>query len=208
VTAPDPPGPARGVVIGPDGVARCAWAAGLDPAYLEYHDREWGIPSRDERHLFEMLVLEGAQAGLSWSTILHKRDGYRRAFAGFDPAAVAAFGDGDIARLLADRGIVRNRLKVEAAVANAQAALALRGRGSSLGAVLWSLVGDRPIDRRPGGPGDLVAETEESRAMSRELKRLGFRFVGPTVCYSLMQACGLVNDHVLGCAAGDALRRA
>jgi len=168
----------------------------------------WGRPSRDERHLFEMLVLEGAQAGLSWSTILKKRDGYRRAFAGFDPEVVAGFGDAEVARLLADSGIVRNRLKVEGALANARAVLALREAGGSLVDLLWGFVGGSPLDRRAANLGELPAETAESRAMSRELKRRGFRFIGPTVCYAFMQATGLVNDHVVGCAAGDEIRRA
>lgn len=205
-SAPAPAWASSGVVTGPDGVVRCAWGDG-DAAYRAYHDGEWGWPSRDERHLFEMLVLEGAQAGLSWSTILRKRDGYRRAFAGFDPAVVAAFRDEDVARLLGDPGIVRNRLKVESAVANARAVLALRERGTSLADLLWGFVGGEPVDRRAATLGDLPAETAESRAMSRELKRLGFRFVGPTVCYAFMQATGLVNDHVVGCAAGEEIRR-
>ena len=196
----------RAVTVGADGVARCAWGVEGDPLYRAYHDEEWGRPSRDERHLFEMLVLEGAQAGLSWSTILKKRDGYRRAFAGFDPAVVAAFGDADVARLLADAGIVRNRLKVESAVGNARAVLALREAGGSLVEVLWAFVGGEPRDRRAANLGDLPTETAESRAMSKELKRRGFRFVGPTVCYAFMQATGLVNDHVVGCAAGEEIR--
>jgi DNA-3-methyladenine glycosylase I len=153
-----------------------------------------------------MLVLEGAQAGLSWSTILRKRDGYRRAFAGFDVAVVAGFGDDDVARLLGDAGIVRNRLKVESAVSNARAVLALRGSGGSLVDLLWGFVEGGPFDRRAVNLGDLPSETAGSLAMSRELKRRGFRFVGPTICYALMQAAGLVNDHVVGCAAGDAIR--
>jgi DNA-3-methyladenine glycosylase I len=177
-----------------------------DPLYRAYHDEEWGRPSRDERHLFEMLVLEGAQAGLSWSTILRKREGYRRAFAGFDPGVVAGFDDADVARLLADAGIVRNRLKVESAVGNARAVLALREAGGSLVEVLWAFVGGEPRDRRAANLGELPAATDESRAMSRELKRRGFRFVGPTVCYAFMQATGLVNDHVVGCTAGDEIR--
>ena len=198
----------RTITVGPDGVARCAWGVEGDPLYRAYHDEEWGRPSRDERLLFEMLVLEGAQAGLSWSTILRKREGYRRAFAGFDPAVVAGFGDIDVARLLGDAGIVRNRLKVESAVANARAVLALRGAGGSLVDLLWGFVGGMPLDRRAANLGELPAETAESRAMSTELKRRGFRFVGPTVCYAFMQATGLINDHVVGCAAGDEIRRA
>ncbi len=199
------PAPAD-LALGPDGVARCAWASASDPAYRAYHDDEWGVPDRDERRLLEMLVLEAAQAGLSWSTILHKRDGYRRAFAGFDPVVVAAYGPADLARLLADPGIVRNRLKVESAIANAAAVLELEAAGSGLGGLLWSFVGGKTIDLRPQSLAGIPAETAESRAMSQDLKRRGFRFVGPTVCYALMQACGLVNDHVVGCRAGEALR--
>jgi DNA-3-methyladenine glycosylase I len=162
---------------------------------LAYHDEEWGVPSHDDRHLFELLTLEGAQAGLSWRTILDKRDGYRRAFAGFDPAAVAAFGPRDVGRLLADAGIVRNRLKVESAVANAAAIVEL----GSFDAYLWDFVGGAPLVGRWKRLADLPAETELSRALSRDLKRRGFRFVGPTVCYSFMQAVGLVNDHTTGC---------
>ena len=153
------------------------------------------MPSHDERHLFEMLVLEGAQAGLSWSTILRKREGYRQAFAGFDVEAVARFDTPDVERLLADPRIVRNRLKVESAVANARATIEAGG----LDELLWSFVGGEPRVNRWRALADIPAETDESRAMSKELKRRGFRFVGPTVCYSLMQACGLVNDHVTGC---------
>jgi DNA-3-methyladenine glycosylase I len=174
---------------------RCAWAPEGDPLYVAYHDEEWGVPSHDERHLFEMLVLEGAQAGLSWSTILRKREGYRCAFAGFDVEAVAGFGPRDVERLLADPGIVRNRLKVESAIANARAAIEAGG----LDDLLWSFVGRVPRVNGWRSLAELPAETVESRAMSKELKRRGFRFVGPTICYSLMQACGLVNDHVTGC---------
>jgi DNA-3-methyladenine glycosylase I len=198
----------RTLIVGADGVVRCAWGVEGDPLYRAYHDEEWGRPSRDERHLFEMLVLEGAQAGLSWSTILRKRVGYRRAFAGFDPAVVAGFGDDDVARLLGDAGIVRNRLKVESAVANARAVLELRGSGSSLVDLVWGFVGGGPFDRRAANLGDLPSETAKSLAMSRELKRRGFRFVGPTVCYAFMQAAGMVNDHIVGCAAGEEIRSA
>ena len=175
---------------------RCDWAPTGDPLYLEYHDQEWGTPSHDDRHLFEMLVLEGAQAGLSWSTILRKREGYRRAFAGFDADAVARFGAADVERLMADSGIVRNRLKVESAIANAHAVLAAREQHGSLDAFLWGLVPGAPLRR---GDGNVPAETAESRSMSKALKRAGFRFVGPTVCYAFMQACGLVNDHTVDC---------
>jgi DNA-3-methyladenine glycosylase I len=178
---------------------RCEWAPLDDPLYLAYHDREWGVPSHDDRHLFEMIVLEGAQAGLSWSTILRKREGYRRAFAGFDPAAVARFGRRDVERLLRDPGIVRNRLKVESAVANARAILAVQEELGSLDAYLWSFVDGGPRVNRFRTLADLPSETPESRAMSRDLKGRGFRFVGPTVCYAFMQAAGLVNDHVTSC---------
>ena len=204
--APASPWASRTVTVGPDGVVRCAWGVEGDPLYRAYHDLEWGRLSRDERHLFELLVLEGAQAGLSWSTILRKREGYRRAFAGFDPAVVAGFGEADVTRLLADPGIVRNRLKVESAVANARAVLALAEGGGGLAGLLWSFVGGAPLDRRAANLGELPAETPESGAMSRELKRRGFRFVGPTVCYAFMQATGMVNDHVVGCAAGEEIR--
>jgi DNA-3-methyladenine glycosylase I len=174
---------------------RCDWVPAADPLYLAYHDEEWGVASHDERHLFEMLVLEGAQAGLSWSTILRKRENYRRAFAGFDVEKVARFTARDVDRLLADPGIVRNRLKVESAVANARATIDAGGPDE----LLWSFVGGAPIVNRWRTLAELPAETTESRAMSKELKKRGFRFVGPTICYSLMQACGLVNDHVLSC---------
>lgn len=205
---PKNPWATRTVTVGPDGVVRCAWGVEGDPLYRAYHDEEWGRPSRDDRHLFEMLVLEGAQAGLSWSTILKKREGYRRAFAGFDPEAVAGFDEADVARLLADTGIVRNRLKVESTISNARAVLALRAASGSLAELLWGFVGGAPLDRGASNLGEIPPETPESRAMSRELKRLGFRFVGPTVCYAFMQATGLVNDHIVGCAAGDEIRAA
>jgi DNA-3-methyladenine glycosylase I len=175
---------------------RCAWASVDDDLSLAYHDDEWGVPSHDDRHLFEMLTLEGAQAGLSWRTILHKREGYRKAFAGFEPAKVARFTPAKIERLLGDPSIVRNRLKVESTVANAQAIAHLDG---SLDELLWSFVDGAPKVNHRRSLAALPAETAESRAMSKELKRFGFRFVGPTVCYSLMQATGMVNDHVISC---------
>jgi DNA-3-methyladenine glycosylase I len=177
-------------------MTRCAWVPEGDPLYVAYHDEEWGTPSRDERHLFEMLVLEAAQAGLSWSTILHKREGYRLAFAGFDPEQVARFGPADRERLLADPGIVRNRLKVDSAIENARRVVELEG---DLVDLLWSFVAGAPIVGRWETVGEIPAQTEQSQAMSKELKRRGFRFVGPTVCYSLMQACGLVDDHTRDC---------
>ncbi len=164
-----------------------------------YHDTEWGVPSRDDVHLFELLTLEGAQAGLSWSTILNKRAGYRKAFAGFDAAKVARFGAREHARLMTDSGIVRNRLKIESTIANARAIQALKKEGVALHELLWSFVGDRPIVNEWTRLSQLPAKTAESDAMSKGLKKAGFRFVGPTVCYSLMQAAGLVNDHVVGC---------
>jgi DNA-3-methyladenine glycosylase I len=177
---------------------RCEWA-GTDPLLVAYHDEEWGVPTWDERGLFELLTLEGAQAGLSWLTILRKREGYRQAFAGFDPEAVARFGPDDVGRLLGDAGIVRNRLKVESTIANAGAVLAARETAGGFPALVWSFVGGEPRRNSWTRLAELPAETPESRAMSKELKRLGFRFVGPTVCYAFMQAVGLIDDHVAGC---------
>ena len=179
---------------------RCEWGASLvDPAYVAYHDEEWGVPSHDDIHLFEMLTLEGAQAGLSWSTILRKREGYRRAFAGFDAAKVARFTPVKVERLLQDPGIVRNRLKVESTVSNAARVLEVRKEFGSLDAYVWSFVGGKSKVNRWERMSDLPAETEESRTMGKDLKRRGFRFVGPTVCYAFMQATGMVNDHLLDC---------
>jgi DNA-3-methyladenine glycosylase I len=178
---------------------RCEWAPLGDPLYLAYHDEEWGVPVHDDGRLFEMLTLEGAQAGLSWSTILRKREGYRRAFAGFDPAKVARFTSLRVERLLADPGIVRNRSKVESTVNNARSTLSVQEALGSLDSYLWSFVGGSPKVNRFRRLSNLPAETAESRAMSKDLKRRGFRFVGPTVCYAFMQACGLVNDHVVSC---------
>jgi DNA-3-methyladenine glycosylase I len=175
---------------------RCEWVPLADPLYVAYHDEEWGAPSRDERHLFELLVLEGAQAGLSWSTILKKREGYKRAFADFDVERVARFGTRDVTRLMNDAGIVRNRLKIESAIANAKATLAL---DEPLSDYLWSFVGGQPKVNRWKRLGEIPAETDESKAMSKDLKKRGFRFVGPTVCYAFMQATGLVNDHTVDC---------
>jgi DNA-3-methyladenine glycosylase I len=180
-------------------VVRCPWVPEDDPSYLAYHDEEWGVPSHDDRHLFEMLVLEGAQAGLSWSTILRKRQRYRKAFAGFDPERVARFTPARLERLLQDPGIVRNRAKVEAAVANARAALDLREEFGSLDAGLWRFVGGNPVRNRWRTLSDIAPETDESRAMSRDLKRRGFRFIGPTICHAFMEATGMTNDHVTSC---------
>ena len=178
---------------------RCEWAASSDPLYLEYHDREWGTPSHDDRHLFELLTLEGAQAGLSWATILHKREGYRSAFAGFDPASVARFDRRRIERLLRNPAIVRNRLKVESAVSNARRVLEVQNEIGSFDAYAWWFVEGEPLVGRWKRLSEIPAETVESKAMSKDLKWRGFRFVGPTVCYAFMQAAGLVNDHVTTC---------
>lgn len=191
---------------------RCGWAPADDPLYVAYHDEEWGVPLHDEQRLFEMLTLEGAQAGLSWRTILGKREGYRRLFAGFDPKVVARFSPARIEKALGDASIVRNRLKVESTVANARAILAL---DASLDEVLWSFVDGTPTVNRWRTLADIPAETPASRTMSKELKRKGFRFVGPTVCYAFMQATGMVNDHVTSCfrwsevemSAGNSRRR-
>ena len=184
---------AAGTLPGPDGMPRCPWAVAAAD-YLNYHDQEWGRPVRDDSGIYERLVLEDFQSGLSWLTILRKRPAFRAAFAGFDMAAVAAFDAGDRARLLADAGIVRNRAKIDAAIANARAALELP---SGLGALVWSFAPTK------GGPppatvADIPATTPESAAMARQLKRSGFRFIGPTTAYALMQACGLVDDHLAG----------
>ena len=176
---------------------RCTWAKGdLD---VRYHDEEWGVPIHDDRLLFEFLILEGAQAGLSWSTILKKRENYRRAFANFEIAKVARFTDAKKEKLLADPGIVRNRLKVQSAVTNAQAALAVQKELGSLDAYFWSFVDGKPIRNRWKSLGEIPAKTAESDAMSKDLKKRGFKFVGSTICYAFMQAAGLVNDHETGC---------
>jgi DNA-3-methyladenine glycosylase I len=180
-------------------VTRCEWAVGGDELMIAHHDEEWGIPSHDDRHLFEMLTLEGAQAGLSWSTILHKREGYRRAFAGFDPVTVARFGPLDVDRLLEDPGIVRNRLKVESTVNNAARVLEVQEQLGSLDAYLWAFVDGRPIVNEVRTLADLPAETDLSKAISKDLKRRGFRFIGPTVVYAFMQSVGIVDDHMLDC---------
>jgi DNA-3-methyladenine glycosylase I len=186
-----------------DGLIRCGWSDWTDPIYVAYHDEEWGLPSRDRRHLFEMLVLEGAQAGLSWTTILRKRDGYRAAFAGFEPDAVAAFGRDDVDRLLLDAGIVRNRAKIESAIDNARAVLVLEADGTPFVEYIWSFVGGHALQNRFATTGELPAQTPESEAMAKDLKKRGFRFLGPTTCYAFMQATGLVNDHTLDCFRHD-----
>ena len=178
---------------------RCNWVPEDNPLYVEYHDTEWGVPTHDDRELFELLTLEGAQAGLAWITILRKREGYREAFAGFDPAAVARFTPRDVERLMDDAGIVRNRLKIESAVNNAARVLEVQEELGSLDAYLWSFVEGTPIVGTWRTSAEIPAETAESRALSKDLKRRGFRFVGPTVCYAFMQATGLVDDHALDC---------
>lgn len=194
-----------GAVAGPDGRKRCAWAVAERPdqEYLDYHDEEWGRPVRTDAGLYERLVLEAFQSGLSWLTILRKRPAFRRAFAGFDPARVAAFGDHDIERLLADASIVRNRSKIDAAIRNARATLELSEQHAGLAALLWSYA--EPADARPvpRSMADVPAQTPGSTAMAKDLKRRGFTFVGPTTCYALMQAAGLVNDHLAQCWVRD-----
>ena len=178
---------------------RCTWAADSAPNMLAYHDTEWGVPLHDDQALFELLILEGAQAGLSWTTILNRREGYRLAFSGFDISTVAALGSDDEDRLLADPGIIRNRAKVRSAIGNAQAALRVVAEDGSLDRYIWWFVDGKPIRNRWERLGELPTETDLSRAMSRDLKRRGFSFVGPTICYAFMQSAGLVNDHQIGC---------
>jgi DNA-3-methyladenine glycosylase I len=186
---------------------RCAWP-GQDSLYVAYHDREWGVPLRDDRALFEMLVLEGAQAGLSWITILRKRENYRRAFDGFDPASIARYTPRTIERLMADEGIIRNRLKIEGAVLSARAWLDIQEEGRGFSAFIWDFVDGKPVINR-FKPGDRIpAETDVSRRLSKELKRRGFKFVGPTIVYAFMQAVGMVNDHLITCFRHPEFRNA
>jgi len=177
---------------------RCEWC-GDDPLYLAYHDEEWGVPVHDDRLLFEMVVLQGAQAGLSWMTILKKRENYRKAFDGFDWDKVAAYTEKDIERLLGDAGIVRNRLKVKSAIKNARATIAVREEFGSLDAYLWQFVNGKPIKNAWKTMRDIPVKTSESDAMSKDLKKRGFNFVGSTICYAFMQAAGMVNDHMVDC---------
>jgi DNA-3-methyladenine glycosylase I len=178
--------------------ARCPWC-GTDPLYVAYHDTEWGVPQHDDRVLFEFLVLESAQAGLSWLTILRKRENYRRAFHGFDAARIARYGPRDVARLLADAGIVRNRAKIEAAIANARAFLEVQEEFGSFDAYQWRFVEGRPLRNAWRAPSEVPVTTPQSDALAKDLKRRGFKFVGSTVCYAHMQALGLVNDHLVSC---------
>jgi DNA-3-methyladenine glycosylase I len=189
----------------PKPLLRCPWADG-SAAYIEYHDREWGVPVRDDRVFFEFLLLEGAQAGLSWSTILNKRDGYRAAFAGFDPAKVATFKSRDIARLMNNPEIVRNRLKIESALTNAKAFLDVQREFGSFERYVWAFVRDKPILNRRRTLKTVPARTPESDALSKDLQKRGFRFVGTTIIYAFMQATGLVNDHLVGCPRWTAVQ--
>jgi len=179
-------------------INRCKWA-GSDPLLISYHDDEWGVSAHDDCHLFEMLTLEGAQAGLSWLTILRKREHYRRAFDGFDPERVAGYSEADVHRLLSDSGIVRNRLKIDSAIRNARSVLAVQKEHGSLDAFLWRYVGGHPIQNHWQVLDELPARTPQSDLMSKELKKRGFNFVGTTICYAFMQAVGMVNDHTVNC---------
>lgn len=183
----------------PKARTRCPWSEGVSDAYLAYHDTEWGVPVRDDPTQFEFLVLEGAQAGLSWSTVLHRRDGYRRAFAGFDVAKVARFTPARVAKLLADPGIIRNRLKVESAVTNARAFLRVQEEFGTFSDYLWRFVDGRPVQNAWRAQREIPPKTPLSDAISKDLKQRGFRFVGSTIVYAHLQATGLVNDHLVGC---------
>ena len=199
--ARDPDWRTRGAALHTDGKRRCAWC-GTDPLYIAYHDLEWGVPVRDDLRLFEMLCLEGAQAGLSWLTILRKREFYRLAFDGFDAEKMAAYGAAQRARLLRNAGIVRNRLKVEAFIDNAKAYLDVRARTGSFGRYLWQFTDGRVLRRRPLNLGAIRSSSPESDAMSKDLKKNGFRFVGTTICYAFMQAVGIIDEHQRSCWAG------
>lgn len=180
------------------GMARCSWAEGSDD-YRQYHDLEWGVPSYDDHHLFEMLILEGAQAGLSWSTILHRRDGYREAFSGFDVQKVASFSNQDEARLLTNIGIIRNRAKISASIINAQKFMEVSEKFGSFASFAWQFVDGIPVQNNFRSLSDIPAETAVSIQLSKELKRRGFKFVGPTIMYAYMQSVGMVNDHIIDC---------
>jgi DNA-3-methyladenine glycosylase I len=192
--------------MSPPAPHRCAWAASA-PLFFPYHDEEWGVPSHDDRHLFEMLILEGAQAGLSWATILKKREAYRAAYDGFDAERIARYGARKSASLLADEGIVRNRLKVAASIDNARAFLEIRGEFGTFDAYLWGFVGGRPIQHAWTSLKQIPARTAESDALSKNLRARGFRFVGSTICYAFMQAVGMVNDHTTDCFRYKAVAR-
>ncbi len=179
-------------------IERCRWATS-DPIYIAYHDDEWGVPEHDDQRLFEKIILDGAQAGLSWITILKKREGYRKAFRGFDPEKIARYGKRDIERLMNDAAIVRNRQKIESAISNAKAFLTLKEEGHTFDDYLWQFVGGATIVNHRDPLSPLPAQTPESEQMSKELKKRGFKFVGPTICYAFMQAIGMVNDHLVTC---------
>jgi DNA-3-methyladenine glycosylase I len=188
---------------------RCSWLGnGADLLMVRYHDEEWGVPVHDDRTLFEFLILEGVQAGLSWQTVLNKRENYQKAFHDFDPEAIARFTGTDIERLLANPGIIRNRLKVSAAVRNSRKFLEVQKEFGSFDAYIWQFAGGRPIDHQIRSMGDIPATSPESDAMSRDLKKRGFTFVGPTICYAFMQAVGMVNDHEIGCFRHAEVKRA
>lgn len=181
-----------------DGLSRCEWP-GEDPLYVAYHDVEWGVPIHDDRHLFELLMLEGAQAGLSWITILKRREGYRRAFDNFDAQKMAHYDDAKLEALLQDTGIIRNRLKVQSAVRNAKAFLEVQQEFGSFNSYIWQFIGGTPRQNEWASLSEVPAETDESKAMSKALKKRGFNFVGPTICYAFMQSAGMVNDHTMDC---------
>ena len=188
----------QSTVVGTDGKSRCGWAS-ADPLYEKYHDKEWGRPLRDDRALFELLTLEGCQAGLSWITVLRKREHYRKVYDGFDPQKIVRYTPAKLARLLADPGIIRHRGKIEASVGNARAYLDLVEREGSFSKFLWGFVGGKPRKNRPRTLKDVPAKTPESDALSKALAKQGFKFVGSTICYAFMQASGMVDDHVVGC---------
>jgi len=187
-------------------IKRCHWSTD-DPIYISYHDNEWGIPVHDDVHLFEMLVLEGNQAGLSWLIVLKKRENYRKAFDGFRPEVVAKYDQRKIGELLANSGIIRNKAKIEAAIQNARCALKIQEEYGSLDSYLWGFVGGRPIQNAWKGPKEIPSETKESNLMSRELKKGGFKFVGSTICYAFMQAVGMVNDHEVSCFCYEKIKK-
>lgn len=185
--------------------AVCPWCTGFD-LYRKYHDEEWGVPLRDDRALFELLILEGAQAGLSWSTVLKKREHYRHVFDGFDPEVIAQYDEVKVAALLADPGIIRNRAKVAATIQNARSFLAIRETGQSFSDYLWQFVDNTPIQNHWANMGEVPTSTPQAVAMSKALQKLGFKFVGPTICYAFMQAAGMVNDHLTHCPRHQAVQ--
>ena len=186
---------------------RCAWADPKQPLYLDYHDLEWGVPQRDPQALYELLTLEGFQAGLAWITVLKKREAFRRAFGGFDPEVVSRFGEGDVMRILADANVIRSRAKIEAAISGARAALRMREDGQDLSSFLWSFVDGRPIQGAYAAAGEVPVSKPLSAELSKALKAKGFSFVGPVIIYAFMQACGMVNDHLTDCFRHEPIRR-